>query len=167
VLGGRSEVTAIWSEDAMPAPVTCRARLDHLDGRTIYDLKIVESAHPDAIRRHMMTFGSAIQATAYTRAVEHLRPELAGRVRFVFLFCEVETGIVTPAILGGSMRELGARQWDRAVATWARCTATNTWPSYTDRPVVVEAPSWAIDAEENVLLDERAAQSAQEEIDDE
>jgi hypothetical protein len=110
-------------------------------------LKIVESAHPDAIRRHMLTYGCAIQAAAYTRAVEAIHPRLAGRVRFVFLFCEVETGIVTPAALGGSMRALGERQWVRAISTWARCIATNAWPSYTDGTVTIEAPSWAIDAE--------------------
>lgn len=148
-LAGQSEVTAIWREEASPAPVLCRARLDHIDGRTIYDLKIVERASDDAVRRHMMAFGSHIQAAAYTRAVEQLRPELAGRARFVFLFAEVDTGFVHPVTLGGSMRELGRQQWVRACFTWSRCLASGKWPGY--GPTTVEAPTWALAAEEEAV----------------
>src|SRR6185369_12877496 len=47
VLDGENQVTALWTDDH---GVSCRARFDHWkeDLATIYDLKIVDCAHPQA-----------------------------------------------------------------------------------------------------------------------
>lgn len=156
-LSGRSEVTVLWQEKTKDGTlVPCRGRLDHWreDIATIYDLKIVRSAHPKACQSHLVGFGGDIQAAAYVSAMSRVYPDLAGRLRFVFLFCEAETGTVTPVVRGASMRDLGNRRWKRAVETWARCVRTGTWPPYVTVTMPIEAPQWALYAEEDLSFSE-------------
>lgn len=147
-LTGKSEVVAVWEENG----VLCRGCLDHFEESEahIIDLKIVRSAHPKACQSHLVGFGGDIQAAAYLSAVAKLRPRLAGRLKFTFLFCEAEEPYaITPVMFRGSMRELGERRWQRAVPQWAQCVKTNRWPAYVTEPIAVEAPQWAIMAEED------------------
>lgn len=148
VLDGMSEATALWDDATYDGrPVACRGRVDHWHPQTatIYDLKTCRSAHPVALQRHILGYGYHIQRAAYVRAIETLLPELAGRVKFVFLFVELDPVVtVQPVRLSGSMRELGDRRWARAVDTWAQCLATDTWPSYADGIIEIDAPTWAL-----------------------
>lgn len=148
VLDGKSEVTALWTVPAMAGlEVQCRGMIDHLTdgGCTVYDLKSCQSAHPDACARHADAYGYDIQHAAYVQAIETIHPELAGRVRFTFVFYELEPPYaVTPARLSGEFRELGQRRWERAVHTWAACLSGNRWPAYVDRIATLEAPRWAL-----------------------
>lgn len=149
-LSGQSQVTAIWQKN----DIWCRGRFDHWVEKTatIYDLKWVKSAHPDDIAKHMVTYGVDIQSAAYVEAVETLRPELAGRVKFQPLF--IENGPVLAMCIrpiAGTMRELGQRKWHRACEKWARCLATNDWPDYGDNGQI-EAPEWALTADMNQQL---------------
>jgi hypothetical protein len=150
-LDGASEVVAIWKDDG----VWCRGAFDHLkeDEAHILDLKIVRSAHPKACQSHLVGFGGDIQAAAYMSALRTLRPELAGRERFTFLFCEAEEPhAITPVIVRGSMRELGERRWNRAKPLWRNCLRSKQWPGYVTEPIAVEAPAWAMFAEEDAAF---------------
>jgi len=141
-LDGDSEVTALWNVDG----VQCRGLFDHLcsDDKTIVDVKSTESAHPSAIQRSIELYGYDVQAEAYRQALETIRPELAGGVRFLWCFVEtVEPHAVTIVEPAGSLRELGRRRWRRAVAKWKECLATKTWPAYSTEIVQVEASPWA------------------------
>jgi hypothetical protein len=145
-LDGENQVTAVWVDDH---DVTCRARFDHWkqDSAHIYDLKTVDCAHPEAVARKIDSYGWDIQAVAYTRAVERVHPELAGRVKFTFLFCEPEPPyavLVRP--LAGTYRALGTWKWERAVAKWAECLRTRKFPGYRGMTEGIEAPAWAMAA---------------------
>jgi hypothetical protein len=135
----REEVTATWHEGG----VECRGRMDLLFEPRILDLKIVRSANPNAFARSMLGYGLDIQHAAYVSAVEHLIPELAGRVRMEFLLCEpfppYAVCRVHPA---GSMRSLGETKWARAVKLWGECLSSGKWPGY--GAAEVEAPQWAL-----------------------
>jgi hypothetical protein len=154
-LTGDSELAVEWTERATDGtPVPCRGMLDHWIAQqtrghwyTIYDVKIWQSANPRVLVRKVHDMGVDIQAEAYTRAVEAVHPELAGRVRFVTLVCEVSTGLVTPIVFGGQMRKVGELRWQRAVDMWAACSARNDWPGYTRGEMVIDAPEWMIAAE--------------------
>lgn len=152
-LTGDSELAVEWEERASDGtPVPCRGMLDHWLAPgdklpTIYDVKIWQSANPRVLVRKVHDMGVDIQAEAYTRAVEAVHPELAGRVRFVTLVCEVSTGLVTPIVFGGSLRKVGELRWRRAIDMWARCSALNDWPGYTRGEMVIDAPEWMIAAE--------------------
>jgi len=156
VLAGESEVTALWGSQTLDgAMVQCRGMLDHLDGATIYDLKTCRSAHPEACQRHIDEYGYAVQHAAYIEAIETLRPTLAGRVKFVFVFFELEPPYsVTPIRLSSEFRELGKRRWRRAVETWERCVRTGDWPGYTDDIIEVEPRAWVMaqETEEAIRL---------------
>lgn len=157
-LSGESEKVAVWEESSEAGPVQCRGMLDHLsidpDSATIFDLKTCRSAHPRACERHIIEYGYDIQRAAYVSAVEKIHPELAGRIRFVWLFVEEvdsqgKPGVVlTVAEASGAMRELGESRWCRAVETWAKCLRSNEWPAYGS--VRLDAPDWALKEEMGV-----------------
>jgi hypothetical protein len=149
-LDGESEVAIEWQEEGAEGLVTCRGMMDHvkIDQGRIYDVKKCESAHPRKCGRNAVEYGYDIQHAAYTRALAKLRPELEGRIDFVFLFMEIEPPYaIVPARLDGVLRELGSQRWDRAVLTWEKCLSSNRWPAYADRIVQIEAPTWAINQE--------------------
>ena len=120
--------------------------MDHITARrTVFDLKIVESAAPAAIERSAENFGYGIQRAAYTSGVTHCFPELAGRVEMLFIFAEREPpyamNIVRP---DGVFRELGERRWRRAVEAWGRALKEQRWPAYGDDINTISPPAWAL-----------------------
>lgn len=148
-LVGDSEVTVQWTSYHEGVSVACRARMDHLvvtrDRAIIIDLKTSRNAHPAACTRHILGYGYDIQRAAYVEAIETAYPHLAGRVQFIFAFAETEPFVsVTPGVLDGVMEERGRRRWAHAVMTWARCLDTQFWPSYAERVLTFESPSWLI-----------------------
>lgn len=154
-LGSKREVVAMWVEHAADGtPVQCRTMLDALEladvAALIQDFKTCDSAHPTALRQHIERMGYAVQSAAAVSAIEHIVPELAGRVEYEWIFAERElpnaVAIQPPA---GSMRLLGAQLWQRAVDSFARCLTSNEWPGYGRLPPV-EASPWALQA----VLDE-------------
>jgi hypothetical protein len=161
VLDGRSEFAIEWHERTPHGPVLCRGMMDHVvlfgDGPAdqptsaiIYDLKIVADAHPDRCERSADNFGYAIQAAAYQRAINALLPSLAGRIQFRFLFIEPRRPFLLwdPERLSGPFREIGERQWIRAVHAWGEGLATGRWPDYrTPDRVEISAPMWRLKQE--------------------
>ncbi len=168
LLEGRSELAIEWQEQTPHCPIAVRSMLDHVelvssdgvllpvddDARpataVIYDLKIVADAHPDRCERSAEGFGYAIQAFAYTRALNALYPSLAGRISFRFLFVEPKRPYLMwdPEQLSGPFREIGERRWVRAAHAWGRGLATGEWPDYrTPDRVELSAPMWTLRAE--------------------
>jgi hypothetical protein len=150
-LDGESEFAVTWFEPTKHGPVQCRAMFDHvwLKAGRLLDLKITDNAAPGAIERNAETMGYAIQWAAYTRALAALDPKLAGRVDFLFGFCEPDSpfaiNLVRP---DGMFRELGERRWLRAVETWAECLETDTWPAYGTGINQLSSPPWALSRED-------------------
>ncbi len=145
-LDGESEATALWTETTRGgAKVQCRGMLDHKKLPVIYDIKSIRSADLGTCQRHIDTYGYAIQRAAYVSAIERIRPDLAGRVDFIFVFYELAAPhAVTPVRLSGAFRALGERKWRAAVERWERCLRTNQWPAYADEIVEIEPPPWAL-----------------------
>lgn len=149
-LSGESEVAIEWSEEGEEGPVLCRGRMDHvfIDKGVIYDVKKTASANPKYLARNFVDLGYDIQSAAYPRALEKLRPDLAGRIDFVFLFLELQPPYsVIAARPDGVLREIGAARWSRAVRLWERCLRRNEWPGYADQPITLEAPPWILTQE--------------------
>lgn len=145
-LCGRSEVTGLWESNG----VQCRCRMDHLilDQALIWDVKTTESANPTDIPRHMVNFGEDIQWATYTEFLETRFPELEGRARMGFLYCEIEPPyMVVPAFPAESMKDVGKSKWNRAKQRWAKCMETGKWPGYVTEPIRVECPAYAYNRE--------------------
>jgi PDDEXK-like uncharacterized protein DUF3799 len=149
-LTGESEVAIEWTEPGANGPVLCRCRMDHVfmsDG-VILDIKKVRNAHPRKVAATFVDYGYDLQAHVYPRALQALRPELTGRVKFKFLFMELTPPYcVVPADLDGAFREIGTLRWQTAVRLWERCLATGHWPSYADGSITLEAPVYVIQRE--------------------
>ena len=158
--GGCSEVKVEWTEpaDCKAGGVPCHARLDWLsdDAAKIIDIKTTEgSVHPDTCAAKLVREGGALQEAANVSAISRIFPDLAGRVSFTFLFIQTKEPFdVVPIESDGSMRELGERQWQRAIGLWAGCRESGRWPGHsTGRAIRVGAPAWALARE----IDEEVA----------
>lgn len=162
-LDGRSELAAEWEENAGGMAVPCRGQADHVvlsEGRGIvYDLKIWDTGNPRALRYKLPDMGVDIQAAAYTSAIEHVVPRLAGRVSFVALVCEVGSGLVTDVPMGGTMKRLGELRWQRACRTFAWCIEHDLWPAY-ERGHPIDVPEHRLAEEEAAAIAEAHERSA-------
>lgn len=140
---GHGEATIIWKE----GETLCRGRLDNWSPEiaTVYDVKYLASAEPEAFGRHVLNFGCDVQAAAYTSGISTLYPELAGRVKFVNVVIEQGTGEILIARPGGTMRSRGAHIWHKALGRWGECLASGKWPGYNDDQVYdVDLPEWSM-----------------------
>lgn len=145
VLDGASELAFEWTEKTDRGDVLCRGMADHiwLDTGRILDLKIIDDASPSNVERSAATLDHAVQHAAYTRAVQQLRPDLVGRIQFLFAFCEPgEPYDVNVSEPDGAFRELGEQRWIRAVTTWAKCVAEDSFPGYGVNHI--NAPIWQL-----------------------
>jgi len=144
-LDGASELAFEWTEITHHGAVLCRGMADHiwLDTGRILDLKIIDNAAPANVERSAATLDHAVQHAAYTRAVQQLRPDLVGRVQFLFAFCEPgEPHDVNVSEPDGVFRELGEQRWIRAITTWAKCVAEDKFPGYGVNHL--NAPMWQL-----------------------
>jgi hypothetical protein len=154
-MDGKSERVAAWEEVTATGPILCRGMMDYTDldssQPVIYDLKSCHSAHPETIRKHIVTYGYDLQRAAYLSAVSKIHPELAGRVEYRWVFMELlepeapKRVIVTVAEASGTMRELGERRWQMACNKWSFCLKNNYWPGYVDGVLQVEAKPWDLE----------------------
>ncbi len=140
-----SEQVIFWDEETSGGGVVqCRAKLDNWAEPTIFELKTATNAHPDKVQRQIDDLGYDISAAAYTSGVEHNHPELVGRVKFKWLFVELEPPYaVTVGFQRPSLLELGKIQWKQAVDLWHMALTTDNWPDYTgDEEHGFEATPW-------------------------
>lgn len=149
---GESEVAIGWDEVDGGMVQPCKGRIDHLrlgeGGAQIFELKLVESAAPDAVERSSETMGYAIGQAAYTRGVEALRPDLRGRVEFLFIFAELSPPFgVNVCVPDGIFRDVGVARWQRAVRKWHECSQRRYWPTYGDGINGITVPPWGLSRE--------------------
>jgi hypothetical protein len=135
-------------------PVRCRAMLDktfidEANGRAvIFDLKNCESANPGGLGKLIFNQHYDMQERSYVRGLECVRPDLAGKVEFRFLFIETEAPFcLTVAELDGESRTLGASKWARAWQMWHECLKQDRWPAYGTALERIAPPGWGLAAE--------------------
>lgn len=155
-LTGKSEQVVVWEEETEHGPIRCRGMMDHLwlSQAAVFDLKNCRSAHPKAVRSHVMEYGYPVQASAYRSALRKLNPEMAGRESFTWGFVEQmplgspKRVLITVAQPSGLMREYGDAQWAKACNLWAWCLKNDRWPDYTgDEVLSLDPPGWAVNEE--------------------
>lgn len=147
ILSGQSEVTGIWEKEG----VLCRLRADHLivtDAVDIIDIKTCTNAAPEKMVNDFVEYGDDVQDAAYTEGMGELIPEMVGRIRMRFIFCEAEAPndviVYEPP---GDMRELGARRWRRGRDSWKRNLETygeQEWPGYSITPIKPGPPAYVL-----------------------
>lgn len=145
------EVCMIYDD----GPVRCRALLDKVlideerHRATIFDLKVTDSANPRGLGRLVWNMHYDLQERSYTSGLGLVRPDLAGRIDFIFLFIEDAFPFcLTPYQLSGEQEMLGTSKWVRAWTMWSACMKESRWPAYTNNEIVRgEAPKFALDSE--------------------
>lgn len=126
--------------------VEMRARLDVLnqDDPDAADVKSAQSAADDAFAKSAATYGYHIQEEWYRRVLD----QCYGHEIDAFKFIVVEKQppyLVNVIELDAEFRQIARTQVDRALASYAKCTATGEWPGYAAHPVdanLVGPPAW-------------------------
>ncbi len=147
--GAASEVVGI-SHD--PTGAWLRCMIDKFEerngGAIIWDLKSGDqSAEPGTLGRRIANMSYEIQAALYERVVSTIRPDLAGRLKFRWVFVENEAPhLITVAELDNAGLEIGRKKVASALALWNRCRRENDWPGYPAAIVIAEFPTFAENA---------------------
>jgi hypothetical protein len=143
---GRPEVSTFWHDKERG--IDRRARFDWLpesDGGQLIvpDYKTTASAEPRAFHRSIFNFGYDMQAVFYTDAIQ--AAELAQDVTFLFIAQETTPPyLVTVHELDYLSLLVGRKRVDRACEIFAECTATDTWPGYSDDIELVGPPNYLL-----------------------
>ncbi len=154
----KSEVVLVWEESDH---CWCRAMADKLlidEERKLawfFDLKFTESAQPKWLPKHFGDQNYHVQESWYRRGLSKIRPDLSGRIKFVYFMQETEfPHAAVPVELNGEFQQIGLFKAERAIALWEQCIRTNNWPGYTDKAVTLQPTSW-------LLAEEMKAQALQ------
>ena len=141
---GRAERVAIWQDIGGPV---CRAMIDFMgpDETQVWDLKTTSvGLSDDSLARLIVNLGYDLSAGFYLRGLSQLRPDLAGRFRFRWIFVEdaapFEVRVIEPT---SEMLEIGDRKAALSIEKWRRCIETNQWPGYPPVISPIAAPDWS------------------------
>ncbi|GGC90684.1 PD-(D/E)XK nuclease family protein [Chelatococcus reniformis] len=118
---------------------------DHGTHAVIWDVKTGEQpAAPEGLGRRIAGMGMEVQAALYERAVLTLRPELAGRLTFRWLFIENDDPhMAVVSELDNVGLGVGRKKVAAAIGAWNRCMAAGQWPGYPASIVIAEYPPYA------------------------
>ena len=147
---GVSERVMVWEEGGVWFRGMCdRLAIDENSGSAvIFDVKTCDSAHPRSIESKVPVMGYDVQAEFYERGLRALRPDLCGRIKFIFLFIETTPPFSFVACeLSGENLAVAVSKTMRAISLWRECTTQNRWPGYCSDLLKIEAKPWAIAAE--------------------
>jgi len=141
---GQSEVVAAWND---PVAGWCRVMFDRIMADlTIWDFKFTGIDLTDeSLSRHMAGMGYEFQHAFYERAITELYPEMRGRVKFGFVFCEIKPPFaIMPVRLSNAAVAKGRAAVQVACERWRDAKASGEWPAYAGGVRVIDYPPWAI-----------------------
>jgi hypothetical protein len=146
---GRAETVVLWRDVGGPL---CRAMLDWWDQPITWDLKTTGNGLSDRALRMWIATGLDLQGAFYMRGLETAVPELAGRVKWRWVFVETEAPFEARIVeMDGATRAYGDRKAALSIAKWRKCLAEDKWPGY---PRVIEHIDYAAWSEANILARE-------------
>lgn len=143
---GAPEVVGIWKDETGPyGRLMADWFQDEGDRAVIWDVKTSsQSVAPHQVARTIVSMGYDLSAAHYERGILAIRPELAGRLTFRWLFCEVEPPhAITVAELDAAGLAIGRKKAAAAFLLWARCLREGVWPAYANRIVRPDYPAFA------------------------
>lgn len=141
---GTPEASLFWIDER--TGMHRRARLDWLPNRTgrrtiVADLKTARSAEKEKFSRAAVDYGYHQQAAYYLDGVNAL--DLGDDPVFVFVVIEKTPPYLVNVIqLDVTAMRIGAHLNRLALTTYAHCTRTGRWPSYSDDVELASLPYW-------------------------
>lgn len=161
-LDGAAETVVIWRDHAgvmytdgrhPPLPpddhdtgTLCRAMIDWIDfdRLIIYDLKTTGTGLSDRALQSKIASGLDLQTAFHLRGIEHVKPEVAGRIAWRWVFIEDEAPFESRVVEMDAMsRAFGDRKAALAIKIWHKCLAENRWPGYPREIERLEYPALA------------------------
>lgn len=140
----RTETVVVWRDIGGPL---CRAMLDIWgpSDAEIWDFKTTDAGlSDDEIRRTVFNLGYDVSAGFYTRGLVAHRPELAGRIRYRWIFAEVKPPFEVRVVTADRVTlTMGDRRAALAISKWQRCITAGEWPGYDPVATTVGYPDWA------------------------
>lgn len=154
---GQAETVLIWHDTFMSSDyqtergtgVLCRAMLDFIDGDgNVWDIKTTSNGLSDqAISRAITGYGYDISAAFYLRGMAALHPDTAGRIKFRWVFVEVDEPFEVRVVeADATTLTMGDRKVGFAVGRWWLGVETNVWPGYARKIERIEYPPYAENA---------------------
>lgn len=138
---GKAELSLFWADDTYD--IDRRARFDWLAGDAIVDFKTCQSAAPSAISRAVATYRYHMQAAWYMDAARACG--ITDTPLFFFAFQEKQPPYAVNVVeLDEVALAAGRRMNDKAMAVYAECLSTDTWPTYSSDVELVGLPKWAL-----------------------
>ena len=126
--------------------VWVRSELDwwSADRLTVLDYKTTgTSASPATFVNQIARMGYDFQDAFYQHVIEHAFPELAGKLRFLFVVQEWDPPYALSVLeISAGDRALASRKVDVAVEAWEQCLTSKQWPGYPAGIQRVSLPDW-------------------------
>ena len=139
VKGGKAETTMLWEQ----YDCQCKARVDYLLGKTIFDVKTCQDASPAGFAKQIATYSYHIQAAHYSMGFRRLFNKKLDS--FIFLAVESEkphsVGIYR---LNKESLEEGARLMAKAANAYQQVLMGKPKPFYTEDLMEISIPDWAL-----------------------
>lgn len=147
--GGAAEASAFWQDPDTNLWWRCRwDRMPEPDPRRrpiLVDYKTCASAAPKAFSKAIADYRYYLQAHVYTAGYNCLAGlQIGAPAAFAFIAQE-RTAPYRVAVyeLHPDALRKGREDARRAMAIYAECTETDTWPGYEPGPQVIDLPYWA------------------------
>lgn len=127
--GGQAELSVYWIDEE--TKVLCKARADYLRGEAIFDLKTTSySAAPKEFQKTVLNFGYHVSAAFYLDGFARHLPvkhfswvALEKKPPFCFGFFAADQELLNA----------GRAEYTKALATFAECLKTGSWPGYAEQ----------------------------------
>lgn len=137
---GQVEQSLYWNDPE--TGVLCKARPDWMADVFLVDLKTTTDASLAEFQRSIHNFGYHRQAAFYLQGLSHLFGDK--HANFVFLAVESQRPFaVAPYAIDDASLARGRAEIRKALALYARCLETNTWPGYHEAVTAISLPPWA------------------------
>ncbi len=135
-----AEITYVWEQDG--AWLRCRPDWLTRDRKIVLSYKTTAAnAEPDSYTRTLTAAGYPMQATFERAAIKAAHGIDA---TYIWVIGEIQPPYAVSLLgLSPEMADYGRSQMDAAVALWAECLKTDTWPGYPERVAWIETPSYA------------------------
>lgn len=147
--GGRSEISAFWTDPA--TGILCRCRPDRVNdtfgtprdpAAMLLDLKSTTDASDRGVQQAIARYGYHHQGEWYSTG--YAAASGVPVVGFVFAFVESEYPFAARTVeVDAEAFEIAARENREALDALARCRAENSWPGYSTDVEPIGLPRWA------------------------
>lgn len=145
---GVAELSCYWTDPLTGVLCRCRPDFWRHDG-IIVDLKTARDASPDGFEQSIEGWRYYVQDPFYqdgvSAAVEQGVNEMNMPSPKAFVFVAVETVApyaVAVYFLEAFDRDIGRREYQEDLATYAECLGSDSWPGYSDKIEPIGLPAW-------------------------